>query len=77
MLVPYSTEDVKKGTGSVGYNSVERNRRKDRKRQVAAFTTYVDRRANPDDRRLYLPVSWTEDRYRSLVAETDQQLVSG
>jgi len=76
VLVPDETGDLKKGTYSVG---VQRQYTGTAGRienaQVAVFLTYAGRRGHTlIDRRLYLPVSWTDDPDRMRAAGIPEQI---
>jgi SRSO17 transposase len=76
VLVPDETGDVKKGTHTVG---VQRQYTGTAGRienaQVAVFMTYAGRRGHTlIDRRLYLPVSWTDDPDRARAAGVPEQI---
>lgn len=76
VLVPDETGDVKKGTHTVG---VQRQYTGTAGRienaQVAVFMTYAGRRGHTlIDRRLYLPVSWTDDPDRMRAAGVPEQI---
>ena len=76
VLVPDETGDLKKGTHTVG---VQRQYTGTAGRvenaQVAVFMTYAGRRGHTlIDRRLYLPVSWTDDPDRMRAAGVPDEI---
>lgn len=76
VLVPDETGDLKKGAHTVG---VQRQYTGTAGRienaQVAVYMTYASRRGHTlIDRRLYLPVSWTEDPARARAAGVPEQI---